>query len=51
MEVNYRYVRLGAIGLALVIAAAALNPLHTVPTGHQGVITVGGNIKGIQSEG
>ena len=51
MEVNYRYVRNGAVVLALVIAGAIFNPLHTVPTGHRGVITVGGNIKGIQSEG
>lgn len=51
MEVNYRYVRLGVVGLVLVIAGVILNPVHTVPTGHRGVITVGGNIKGIQSEG
>ena len=51
MEVNYRYVRNGAVVLALVIAGSVFNPLHTVPTGHRGVITVGGNIKGIQSEG
>ena len=51
MEVNYRYVRYGAVGLALLVAGAIINPLHTVPTGHRGVITVGGNIKGIQSEG
>ncbi|SFM86046.1 prohibitin family protein [Variovorax sp. OV329] len=51
MEVNYRYVRWGAVGLALLVAGAIVNPLHTVPTGHRGVITVGGNIKGIQSEG
>jgi regulator of protease activity HflC (stomatin/prohibitin superfamily) len=37
--------------VAAIIVIAAFNPLHTVPTGHRGVITVGGNIKSIQSEG
>lgn len=29
----------------------AINPLHTVPTGHRGVVTQGGAIKGIEPEG
>ncbi len=28
MEVNYRYVRWGAVGLALLVAGAIVNPLH-----------------------
>lgn len=40
-------------GLALLALVLALMfwPVRTVPTGHRGVITVGGAIKGIESEG
>ena len=41
-------------GILLLIAAVLLIwlwPLRTVPTGSRGVITVGGSIKGIESEG
>lgn len=39
------------IAVAALVLAAACNPLKTVPTGHRGVITVGGAIKNIESEG
>ncbi|MBQ0932974.1 prohibitin family protein [Ideonella sp. 4Y16] len=41
-------------GLTLLVVVAVLWwlwPLRTVPTGHRGVITVGGAIKGIENEG
>lgn len=40
--------------VAVIVTALLLSmfwPLRTVPTGHRGVITVGGAIKGIESEG
>lgn len=37
--------------VALLIVTTALWPLHTVPTGSRGVITVGGAIRGIENEG
>jgi regulator of protease activity HflC (stomatin/prohibitin superfamily) len=37
--------------LVAVVLIAWLWPLRTVPTGHRGVITVGGAIKGIEAEG
>ena len=40
-----------AMLLAAVVLLSWLWPLRTVPTGHRGVITVGGAIKGIESEG
>jgi len=49
--------RTGAAGrdvgilLAMFMLLATLWPLRTVPTGHRGVITVGGAIKGIEAEG
>src|SRR5687767_1674535 len=45
------------IGVAAALAFAAVSvliwlwPLRTVPTGHRGVITVGGAIKSIEGEG
>ncbi|MDR2875117.1 MAG: band 7 protein [Methylobacillus sp.] len=51
MEMNPKFVRYPIIALAIIIVAVLLNPLHTVPTGHRGVITVGGNIKSVQGEG
>jgi prohibitin 2 len=39
------------LGVILVLLVAILWPLRTVPTGSRGVITVGGAIKGIESEG
>jgi regulator of protease activity HflC (stomatin/prohibitin superfamily) len=39
------------IALAVLIMLIAFWPLRTVPTGHRGVITVGGAIKGIEGEG
>jgi prohibitin 2 len=41
----------GIIGLILAILLAWLWPLRTVPTGSRGVVTVGGAIKSIESEG
>jgi prohibitin 2 len=41
-------------GLIIVVVLAALVwlwPLRTVPTGHRGVVTVGGAIRGIENEG
>jgi prohibitin 2 len=45
--------RLGRlIGLAVVLGVViAFWPLRSVPTGHRGVITVGGAIRGIENEG
>lgn len=40
-----------AIVVALVLLAVWLWPLRSVPTGHRGVITVGGAIRGIENEG
>jgi prohibitin 2 len=39
------------IAVVLLILAVTFWPLRTVPTGHRGVITVGGAIKGIEAEG
>jgi len=57
-----RYVKDGeinipkAVGEGLLMAfvlvlAVAFWPVRTVPTGHRGVVTVGGKISGIQNEG
>jgi regulator of protease activity HflC (stomatin/prohibitin superfamily) len=43
--------RKGATLLAAALLLIWLWPLRTVPTGHRGVVTVGGAIKGIESEG
>lgn len=43
--------RKGAMLLVAVVLLAWLWPLRTVPTGHRGVITVGGAIRGIEAEG
>lgn len=43
--------RKGALALVALVLLSWLWPLRTVPTGHRGVITVGGAIKGIESEG
>lgn len=44
-------VRDALIALAALVLLLALWPLRAVPTGHRGVITVGGAIKGIEGEG
>ena len=44
-------VRDGAIAVAALVLLAWLWPLRSVPTGSRGVITVGGAIRGIESEG
>ena len=43
--------RRGAMLLVAVVLLSWLWPLRTVPTGHRGVITVGGAIRGIEAEG
>lgn len=43
--------RKAALLLVAVVLLVWLWPLRTVPTGHRGVVTVGGAIKGIESEG
>ena len=40
-----------ASAIAILIGGVVLWPLHQVPTGHRGVITVGGAIRGIENEG
>lgn len=50
-KINPKLIGTGIAVAVLIAVAILVNPLHTVPTGHRGVITVGGNIKGIQSEG
>lgn len=40
-----------AVVLAMIVMLAVFWPLRTVPTGHRGVITVGGAIKSIEAEG
>jgi prohibitin 2 len=44
-------VRDTVIALLVLIVIAWVWPLRTVPTGHRGVITVGGAIRGIENEG
>lgn len=44
-------IRDGVIALVTLILLIFLWPLRTVPTGHRGVITMGGAIQGIASEG
>lgn len=39
------------IPVVVLIVLAILWPLHTVPTGSRGVITVSGAIRGIENEG
>jgi regulator of protease activity HflC (stomatin/prohibitin superfamily) len=51
LNLNPKYFTYLAVVLVVIAVIALFNPLHTVPTGYRGVITVGGNIKGIQSEG
>ena len=46
-----KYLKITAITLASTIALAAFWPIRSVPTGHRGVITVGGAIRNIEAEG
>ena len=39
------------VGIVVLFVLAIFWPVRTVPTGHRGVITVGGAIKGIEAEG
>jgi len=43
--------RRGAVAVVVLVVLAWLWPIRTVPTGSRGVITVGGAIRGLQSEG
>ena len=47
----FAIVRNVAIVVVALLALAWLWPLRTVPTGHRGVVTVGGAIRGIENEG
>ena len=40
-----------AITVGVLVALVSLWPLHSVPTGNRGVVTVGGAIRGIEPEG
>lgn len=51
MNFTPRHIKLGVIALISLITLAVCWPLFTVPTGHRGVITVGGKIQGIEQEG
>jgi regulator of protease activity HflC (stomatin/prohibitin superfamily) len=46
-----RYVRYGAIGLAVLILILFVWPFYSVPTGSRGVVTQFGRIIGIENEG
>lgn len=46
-----RLIKWGVIALVLVIITAIINPFHTVPTGHRGVVTQFGAIQRIEGEG
>ena len=51
---NWSLVNIGVsalVGVIAVVVVIAFWPLRTVPTGHRGVITVGGAIKSIEGEG
>ncbi|MDR6768671.1 regulator of protease activity HflC (stomatin/prohibitin superfamily) [Acidovorax delafieldii] len=50
-EITSRHIKLGAFALLAFILSVYMWPLRTVPTGHRGVITIGGAIKGIEQEG
>lgn len=48
---THKYLKITAITLASTIALATFWPVRSVPTGHRGVITVGGAIRNIEAEG
>lgn len=53
-ESGIRYTKIAldiVVGLLVLVLLIAFWPLRTVPTGHRGVVTVGGKISGIQGEG
>jgi prohibitin 2 len=45
------FVKWAVVAVLLLVAVFAVWPLHSVPTGSRGVITVGGAIRGIENEG
>jgi prohibitin 2 len=47
----FTLLKYGSIGILSTSLAIAFWPIKSVPTGHRGIITVGGAIKGIESEG
>ena len=47
----FAVIRDGLIGFVVLMVVLAFWPVRTVPTGHRGVVTVGGKISGIQNEG
>lgn len=52
-KVNFPALKLKPVAIiaGIVVAGFVFNPVTTVPTGHRGVITVGGKITGIYPEG
>lgn len=50
-EITARHMKFGAAAVLVFILTVYMWPLRTVPTGHRGVITIGGAIKGIEQEG
>lgn len=50
-EITTRHLKFSAASLLVAVLCVYLWPLRTVPTGHRGVITIGGAIKGIEQEG
>ncbi len=48
---TFKNVKWAVLALVALILAMAYWPLRTVPTGSRGVITIGGSIKGVESEG
>ncbi len=46
-----KLINLGVIVVPIIILLVLFWPIRSVPTGHRGVVTVGGAIKGIESEG
>ena len=50
-KINTNYVKVGAVTAISAAVLAMFWPIQTVPTGHRGVITVGGAIKSVEQEG
>jgi regulator of protease activity HflC (stomatin/prohibitin superfamily) len=51
MNINMKYVKYTAIGVACLILVSCANPFNSVPTGSRGVVTSFGKISGIEDEG
>lgn len=46
-----KLVKYAVLGVAALLGFLFLNPVNSVPTGYRGVVTVGGAIRGVESEG